>query len=86
VIEPEATELPQVIVGACGCVLRADSLPAGFRFVATPTGDKRVSVYACSEHTRLGALSPSSQPAPVKAPANRRSRRPGRAVKAPVAS
>jgi hypothetical protein len=47
------TDMPEVRVGACGCVLRADALPIGFRFVATPTGDKRVAVYACAEHTRL---------------------------------
>jgi hypothetical protein len=44
------TELPQVIVGTCGCVLPADTLPVGFRFVATATGDKRVLVYCCPEH------------------------------------
>jgi hypothetical protein len=58
-------ELPQVIVGACGCVLRADSLPVGFRFVATGTGDKRVMVFACAEHTHLSALPIGNGPAPV---------------------
>jgi hypothetical protein len=43
-------ELLQVIIGACGCVLPADTLPVGFRFVATATGDKRVLVYCCPEH------------------------------------
>jgi hypothetical protein len=55
-IQPDPPELPQVIVGACGCVLRADSLPVGYRFVATGTRDKRVMVYACPEHTRTREL------------------------------
>jgi hypothetical protein len=59
-------ELSQVIVGACGCVLPADTLPAGFRFVATATGDKRVLVYACAEHTRLTAPI-TKQPKPKRA-------------------
>lgn len=67
-------ELPQVIVGTCGCLLPTDSKPAGFRFVLTPTGDKRVAVYCCAEHNRLGAPSPSAEPVPVKALKNKRSR------------
>src|SRR5450759_3504867 len=58
-IQPNAAELPQVIVGACGCVLPADALPAGFRFVATPTGDKRVAVYCCDEHNKAGRPHPA---------------------------
>jgi hypothetical protein len=81
VIDPE--ELPQVIVGTCGCLLPTDSKPAGYRFAATPTGDKRVAVYCCAEHNRLGAHSPSAQPAALKVPVNRRSGRPRGAVKIP---
>jgi hypothetical protein len=64
-IQPDAPELPQVIVGACGCVLPTNSLPVGFRFVATATGDKRIAVYACREHTRISAL---TSPAPKAKP------------------
>jgi hypothetical protein len=63
-------DLPQVIVGACGCVLRADSLPVGFRFVSTPTGDKRQGVYACPAHSHLTPL--TSSPPVVKAPKPKR--------------
>jgi hypothetical protein len=53
--QPDPPELPQVIVGACGCVLPTNSLPVGFRFAVTATGDKRIAVYACREHTRISA-------------------------------
>ena len=33
-------------------LLPTDTKPAGVRFVATPTGDKRVAVYACTEHNK----------------------------------
>jgi hypothetical protein len=58
-------DLPLVIVGACGCVLRADSVPVGVRFVLTSTGDKRVLVYCCPEHTRLNAVVESDLPPPL---------------------
>jgi hypothetical protein len=86
VIDAEAVDLPQVIVGACGCILPATALPVGFRFVATSTGDKRQLVYGCPEHTHTGALTASKQPAALKVPKNRRSGRPSRAAKAPAAS
>ncbi len=60
----DPNELPQVIVGTCGCLLPTDTKPAAYKFVATPTGDKRVAVYACTEHTRLGAQSGPRQAAP----------------------
>ena len=85
-IEPEAEELREVRIAACGCVLSADVPPIGFRFVATPTGDKRVMVFCCREHDRTSALSPSPQPTPLKVLKNKRSGRPGRAAKAPAAS
>lgn len=79
----DTEELPQVIVGTCGCLLPTDTKPAGYRFVATPTGDKRVACYACAEHTRLSALTAPEPPAPLKVPKNKRSGRPSRAAKAP---
>lgn len=76
-------ELPQVIVGTCGCLLPTDSKPVGFRFVATPTGDKRVALYVCREHDKTKApLEPTEAP---EAP-NKRSRRPRRVARAPAAS
>lgn len=74
----DISELQQVIVGTCGCLLPTDTKPAGFRFVQTPIGDKRVAVYACAEHTRLGPHSGSEQPAPLPPPPNKRSGRPAR--------
>ncbi len=52
------TEMPRVRIGVCGCVLPAETEPVGFRFVATPTGDARVLVYACDEHNRTKAPAP----------------------------
>jgi hypothetical protein len=42
----DPTELPQVIVGTCGCLLPTDSKPVGYVFKATAVGDQRVAVYA----------------------------------------
>jgi hypothetical protein len=46
----EPTELPQVRIGDCGCILLADALPVGYRFKLTTLGDVRTPVYACELH------------------------------------
>jgi hypothetical protein len=78
----DTTELPQVRVGSCGCALPLDSVPVGFRFVLTPTGDRRVAVYVCREHDRT-ASAPGRPVEPAGSqPPNRRSGRPRATAKA----
>lgn len=50
------SELPQVRLAACGCVIAASTPPVGYVFRATGTGDSRVLVYACGEHDRTKVL------------------------------
>ena len=46
------SELPQVRIADCGCIIPADAKPIGYRFKATQLGDVRVLVYCCPEHDR----------------------------------
>jgi hypothetical protein len=50
------TDMPEVRVGACGCVLRADALPIGFRFVASTTRRE------ASRWSRSGQREPDPRP------------------------
>ncbi len=70
--QPDPPELPLVRVAHCGCILPADIPPVGYRFAKTASGDARVMVFACSEHTKLASALVSPTLPIVKAPKPKR--------------
>ena len=54
----DPSELPQVRIADCGCILPAEAKPVGYRWRLTPTGDARVLVYACSAHDHTHTTAP----------------------------
>jgi hypothetical protein len=68
----DPNDLIEVRIGACGCVLRADLPPVGFRFVKSAVGDVRQPVFACERHYYPGSEPVASAPAVHKPKRKRR--------------
>jgi hypothetical protein len=69
-IQPGPPELPMVRIADCRCILSVDIPPIGFKFVSTPTGDRRQLVYGCPAHTHLSVVVETDLP--LKKPKPRR--------------
>ncbi len=72
-IQPGPPELPLVRIADCRCIVSAGIPPVGFRFVSTPTGDRRQLVYGCPAHTYLSVVVSTTVDKPTKQPKPRRS-------------